>query len=165
MSDELQAAAQAIALEFGIAPCTAHTWLTKEDGVLARAQRILRSLRVGGHTKVLLRYSYGIVRELEQPTAGESADLDENSRHAVLVNAAKSDAAARRAFDHFLMEDTLATRAAYIRAVREQSVTAMLLATALETSPPGIWGRYQDHVVQSLKRECEQARAREHRWR
>jgi hypothetical protein len=162
MSDELQAAAQAIALEFGIAPCTAHTWLTKEDGVLARAQRILRALRVGGHTKVLLRYSYGIVRELEQPTAGESAGTDEDSRHAVLVNAAKADAAAKRAFDHFLMEDTPATRAAYMRAVREQSVTGMLLVTALETSPPGIWGRYEDHAVYSLKREYAQARGTEH---
>jgi hypothetical protein len=162
MSDELQAAEQAIAREFGITPCTAHTWLTKEYGILARAQRILRALRVGGHTKVLLRYSYGIVRELEQPTAGGSADSDENSRHAVLVNAAKADAAAKRAFDHFLMEDTPATRAAYTRAVRQQSVTGMLLVTALESSPPGVWGRYEDHVVRSLKRECAPAQAREH---
>lgn len=165
MSDELQEAVQAIAREFGIAPCTAHTWLTKEDGVLARAQRILRALRVGGHTKVLLRYSYGIVRELEQPTAGESAEIDENSAHTVLVNVAKADAAARRAFDHFLMEDTPATRAAYIRAAREQSVTGMLLVTALETSPPGIWGSYEDHVVRSLRRECAQERGSQHRCR
>lgn len=165
MSDELQEAEQAVALEFGIAPCTAHTWLTKEDGVLTRAQRILQVLRVGGHTKVLLRYSYGIVRELELPTCHESVHLDENARHAVLVNAAKADAAAKRAFDHFLMEDTPATRAAYTRAVREQSVAGMLLVTALEASPPAIWGRYEDHVVRSLKRECAQERGSQHRCR
>lgn len=151
MSDELQEAEQAIVLEFGITPCTAHTWLTKEDGILARAQKILRALRVGGHTKVLLRYSYGIVRELEQPTRGDSAEMDDSSRYAVLANAAKADAAARRALDHFLMEDTRATRAAYIRAMREQSVAGMLLVTALEASPPGIWGGYEDHVARSLK--------------
>jgi hypothetical protein len=156
VSGDLREAERAIALEFGITPSTAHTWLTKEDGVLARAQRILRVLRVGGHTKTLLRYSYGLVRELEQPTGGDAATLDDSSRHAVLVNAAKTDAAARRSLDHFLMEDTQETRAAYIRAVREQSVAAMLLATALETSPPGIWGRYEHHVLQSMRRDREQ---------
>jgi hypothetical protein len=85
-----------------------------------------------------------------------SADLDEDARHDILANAAKADAVARRAFDHFLMEDTPATRAAYIRAVREQSVAGMLLVTALETSAPRIWGRYEDHVAQSLKRQGEQ---------